>query len=442
MALPLSSRQDLTGEYQKLVLDKYLSFARIGTFVIFFGLSYFIFEDLYIHHLPRESVFFRVLPISLALILLLAISTPLKKKTSLVLFLYYLCLAGLMTMMCGLIAITAGTDKYELYLLGTIVVIFSVYLCNLYGMKYLIPVYFSPFAVLALYLIFSGKLMSGGIAKMSNPLTVAFVCCLLSEIQNRIKYRDFISGKTVEMQNKILSNELSLARSVHVNLLPARTPELQGIRLSTIYLPMIEIGGDLYDYMHFKDSGTHGIFICDVSGHGVSAALISSMVKAHLNTVTSINPSPAHVLNYLNEKLIGQTSGHFVTAFFCIYDPAGRSLTFARGGHSYPLLMRNNEITELTSSGGFIGIMKNRSFQEISIKLEPRDRLVFYTDGLVEARNPYGEMYGEPRLVECLMKHSLISIESFIWKIFDSVIIFQAGKNFDDDVCLICMDIE
>jgi serine phosphatase RsbU (regulator of sigma subunit) len=284
--------------------------------------------------------------------------------------------------------------------------------------------------------------MLSSIVKMSNPLTVAFVCCLLSEIQNRIKYRDYISGITVEMQNIILSNELSLARSVHVNLLPARTPELQGIRLSTIYLPMIEIGGDLYDYMHFRDTGMHGIFICDVSGHGVSAALISSMVKAHLNTVTSINPSPANVLNYLNEKLIGQTSGHFVTAFFCMYDPAGKNMTFARGGHSYPLLMRNKEIIELTSSGGFIGIMKNRSFQEITIQLEPGDRLVFYTDGLIEARNPDGEMYGESRLVECLMTNSSTNIEAFIWKVFDSVIIFQSGKNFDDDVCLICMDIE
>ena len=207
--IPLSQNsQELTREYQRLVLDKYLSFARIGTFVIFFGLGYFIYEDLYVHRLPEISIFFRALPIALALLLLLTISTPLKKRTTSILVLYYLCLAGLMAMMCGLVALTAGTDKYELYLLGTTVVIFAVYLCNLYGMKYLVPVYMVPFAALAAYFIVTGKIKLVDAVKMSNPLTVAFVCCLLSEIQNRIKYRDFISGKTVELQNRILSLSL------------------------------------------------------------------------------------------------------------------------------------------------------------------------------------------------------------------------------------------
>ncbi len=428
----------LKREYREKVLNKHLRFAIIGIFVVFAGVSYFIYED-HIHRLPQESVAFRLVPVACAILLFIAIVTPLRNRINLVIALYYICLGGLMTMMAGLIVIVSGTEKYELYLLGTVVVIFCVYLCSLYGMKYLVPVYMVPLGAAIVAVIMDSSMQLGKILELANPIVVAIVCCLLAEIQNRIRFNDFKSGKIIEQQNLIFSKELALSLSVQRNLLPHTVPELDSIEIAADYLPMIGIGGDLYDFIDFQEEGAFGLFMCDVSGHGVSAALVSSMVKAHLNTARETVASPSQVLRYLNEHLAGQISDHFVTAIYGLYRPLDRRFTFVRGGHSYPILIRDGAATELVSRGGFIGRFTAIVFEEREIQLEPGDRLVVYTDGLIEARDNAGEIFGEARLMEELRKNPAADCASYNRGIIDRVKQFQDREDFDDDVCLISM---
>lgn len=425
-------------EYRETVLEKYLQFTVIGIFVVFVGVAYFIYEDS-VHRLPWISVVFRLVPAVCALLLLIALITSLKKRVNLIITLYYLCLGGLMTMMAGLIIITSRTRMYEIYLLGTVVVIFCVYLCSLFGMRYLVPVYAIPLATAIGVIVAAGEIPLERVLVMANPVVVAFVCCLLAEIQNRIRFRDFTSRKIIERQNVTFSKELDLSKSVQRNLLPQKIPEYDDIEIVVEYIPMISIGGDLYDFVKFRDNDSVGLFMCDVSGHGVSAALVSSMIKALLNAARDTILSPAWLLRYLNENLAGKIGDHFFTALCGLYRPSDRSFIYARGGHCYPILIRDGSVVELESRGGFIGRFVSMSFEEREVRLASGDRLVLYTDGIIEARDDSGAVFGEERLMDVIGKNRSAVGGKLIGAIISGVKSFQNREDFDDDVCIITM---
>jgi serine phosphatase RsbU (regulator of sigma subunit) len=437
----MDSEQRYKTEYRRLELSKYMRFTLVGTVVVFLGVSYYIYEDLFVHGLPGLSVFFRLLPAGSALVLLAAILSPLRSRANLVIFLYYLCLGCLMTMMAGLIVITSRTANYQLYVYGTVVVVFCVYLCSLYGIKHLLPVYGFPLAGAVLFLALDPAVPLGRIMILSNPLVTSIACCILAETSNRIRYREFRSGKIIESQNDMLNNELMLAESVQRNMIPAITPRLKDVDIDAIYSPMIGIGGDLYDYIECGVPDAVGIFVCDVSGHGVSAALISSMVKANLNAIRGTDPSPRWLLHYLNERLIDQISQHFVTAFYGRLSAGEKKFTYCRGGHNSPLLARGGTVIELRGKGKMLGVVNDLRFEEIEVGLQKGDRLVLYTDGLTEARNAEGELFGEDRLVGVIGKNLHLKNADFVKAVYGAARDFQSRQTFQDDVCIISVHI-
>ena len=437
---PDPEERRLKSEYRADMLNDYLRFSVIGVFVIFLGIAYYIYEDS-VNGLPRISVLFRLVPVVLSAALLASILTPLRKRTGFIITLYYICLGGLMTMMAGLVVIVAGTINYESYVLGTVVVTICCFLCSFQGMKYLVPVYALPLAAALTGIIAGGKVPAGRIMIMSNPLIVAGVCCLMAEIQNRNRFRAYRASRIIEDQNALLNRELALAMAVQRNILPSAMPDLKSVEVAVEYIPMIGIGGDLYDFIEFGERGSFGLFVCDVSGHGVSAALVSSMVKAHLSAVRHAPESPAALLRYLNEKLCGQISEHFVTAFYGVYRAADRSFVFARGGHSYPILERGEELSEIKSRGGFLGRFRAMAFEEKEVRLEAGDRLLLYTDGVIEARDDAGTIFGEERLMDALRANRDLGSNGHINAVIDSVRRFQGRDDFDDDVCLITMKV-
>ncbi len=440
MKPPDSEERRLKGEFRLSMLNNYLRFSLIGVAVIFVGIAYYIYED-HINGLPRISVLFRLVPAALSVILLAALLSPLRKRTGIIITLYYLCLGGLMAMMAGLTVITAGTANYETYVLGTVVVILCCYLCSFMGARHLAPVFAIPLAAAITAIIAGGRIPVGRVMIFSNPLVVAGVCCLMAEIQKNIRFREFRSNRIIEGQNELLRKELVLATAVQRNILPAAMPARRGVEVAAAYIPMIEIGGDLYDFIDFRDDDAFGLFVCDVSGHGVSAALVSSMVKAHLSTVRHTCESPAELLRYLNEKLSGQIGDHFVTAFYGIYRRSDRSFTFARGGHSYPVLESGGATRELRSRGGFLGRIRTMAFEEGRVSLEAGDRLVLYTDGVIEARDREGNFYGEERLMESLKAHRHLEGGACVDAIIGAVKQYQGRDDFDDDVCVIAMKV-
>lgn len=430
----------LQEEYRQTVLGKYLRFSVIGAVMIFVAIAYFIYEDR-VNGLPAISVCFRLLPVALSAFFLVVRLTPLRNRTTLIIGLYYLCLAGLMAMMAGLLVIAAPTTSYETYVLGTVVVIFCVYLASFYKMKYLVPVYVIPLGAAITVIIANGSIPVQRVLVLSNTIVVAFVCCLLTELLDRIRYREFRSSRIIEARNVTLSKELALAMAVQRNILPHRVPVPDAVSVSAEYIPMNGIGGDLYDFVEFREQDAFGLFVCDVSGHGVSAALISSMVKAHLSTVRHSCTSPAALLGYINERLVGQIGDHFVTAFYGIYRAPDRTFTFARAGHCYPILDRGGVITELRSHGSFLGRIGALALEEAVVGLDAGDRIIMYTDGIIEARADREGIFGEERLISAVREHRGLDNERHIGAIIDAVRRFQGREDFEDDVCIITMQV-
>lgn len=248
-------------------------------------------------------------------------------------------------------------------------------------------------------------------------------------------------NKIIELKNKQFMDELKLAREIQGNLVPSKMPKMKGINISAYYKPMEEIGGDYYDFIPFRDNHQLGIFISDVSGHGVPAALITSMVKTLMETSGEQRQNPSELLFYINQKITGLTGGNFLTAFYSVYDQKNKKLRFARGAHNPPFLIRNcHEIIELSSRGKILGIEKDIEFEQKEIDMQKGDKILFYTDGLTEAANKQGIMF-EEILPSALMRYKDKPAREYLDSIYHELVRHQDGIRFEDDVCLIVLEI-
>jgi sigma-B regulation protein RsbU (phosphoserine phosphatase) len=197
-----------------------------------------------------------------------------------------------------------------------------------------------------------------------------------------------------------VASELATARRIQTSILPRSLPELPGLRLAALYRPMTEVAGDFYDFIRLDDQHLT-ILIADVSGHGVPAALIASMLKVAFAQQAPHAADPAAVLTGLNQILSGVVDGQFVTAACAHVDLAGGVIAYAGAGHPPALLRRaSGQIVELAENGLFLGPFRNAKYQNISAPFQHGDSLLLYTDGIVEATLADGEPFGDERLRE------------------------------------------
>src|SRR5688572_3039628 len=204
-----------------------------------------------------------------------------------------------------------------------------------------------------------------------------------------------------------LEQELRVARSIQQASLPKAVPTLEGWQISPYYQPSREVGGDFYDF-HLLPEGRLGLVVGDATGKGVPAALVMSTTCGMLQAVSQTldSTSPGEVLERVNEALtIRIPPNMFVTCFYAILDPKSASLTYANAGHDLPYLHRNGDAEELRARGMPLGIMSGMSYEEREVSLSEGNCVLFYSDGLVEAHNPRGEMFGFPRLRELVAEH-------------------------------------
>lgn len=198
-----------------------------------------------------------------------------------------------------------------------------------------------------------------------------------------------------------IEEELHLAHTIQQSFLRSDFPPLPRCQVHGVNLPSRQVGGDYYDVVPMED-GSFLVAIADVAGKGVPAALLSSMLQAAVRTQARSVPSVATILHNINELVYRSTSVHqFATFFLARVDSAGRTLTFCNAGHNWPLLVRaTGEVVMLEKGGLLLGILEQIELEEDSVELRQGDRLVFYTDGISEATNRDGELYGEERLAE------------------------------------------
>jgi serine phosphatase RsbU (regulator of sigma subunit) len=216
-------------------------------------------------------------------------------------------------------------------------------------------------------------------------------------------------GKVVEtwdsydqlsLMRQSTEQELRLARSIQRASLPEEVPQLEGWQISPFYRPAREVGGDFYDF-HVLSEGRVGLVVGDATGKGVPAALVMSTTCGMLQAVsrTLDSSSPGEVLEQVNETLLARIPANmFVTCFYAILDPNSGRCTYANAGHDLPYLWHGGEAEELRARGMPLGLMPGMSYEEKERVLEPRDNVLLYSDGLVEAHDPKGEMVGFTRL--------------------------------------------
>jgi serine phosphatase RsbU (regulator of sigma subunit)/predicted ester cyclase len=205
-----------------------------------------------------------------------------------------------------------------------------------------------------------------------------------------------------------IEQELQVARDIQQAALPAAVPKLEGWHINPYYQPAREVGGDFYDF-HLLSGGQLGLVVGDATGKGVPAALVMSTTLGMLQLAAqaSESTSPSEVLERVNEALtVRIPSNMFVTCFYCVLDPNNGSLSYANAGHDLPYLHRGRgEAEELRARGMPLGLMPGMEYEEKEIEVDAGEGVLFYTDGLVEAHDPKGEMFGFPRLRALVAEH-------------------------------------
>jgi serine phosphatase RsbU (regulator of sigma subunit)/ketosteroid isomerase-like protein len=202
-----------------------------------------------------------------------------------------------------------------------------------------------------------------------------------------------------------LEQELEVARRIQQASLPKEMPQLEDWQINPYYQPAREVGGDFYDFLDLAD-GRLGVVVGDATGKGVPAALMMASTRSTLRAVAQASESPGDALRRVNDPLATDIpSNMFVTCFYAILEPKSGTLSYANAGHDLPYLHRNGEAEELRARGMPLGLMPGMSYEEGEASLGEGGCVLFYSDGLVEAHNPQGEMFSFPRLRRLVAEH-------------------------------------
>jgi hypothetical protein len=195
-----------------------------------------------------------------------------------------------------------------------------------------------------------------------------------------------------------VQRELQTARDIQRSLLPRRTPRVPGLDVAVHFVPMTAVGGDVYDFVDLGPTRT-GILVADVSGHGIPAALVASMVKLAFSIAVEREDDPARVMSAVNQALCRQLERSFVTAAYVVVDTERSTLTAVNAGHP-PVVIgsRTRGLAEMREHGLMLGFMPEADYVSAEIALQDGDTILLYTDGVIEARNASGEFFDAQRV--------------------------------------------
>ncbi len=247
----------------------------------------------------------------------------------------------------------------------------------------------------------------------------------------------------LDARNKEIERDLALARQIQQNLIPRKLPKIPGLEIEAFYKPMDLVGGDFYDFLLTKEKGM-GVLISDVSGHGLPAAFITSMLKIAFTMLHKDIHTPKEFLTNLNDYLYNKTANNYVTAAYNYFPPNTNTMVYTNAGHPSPLIYRRKEdkMIELNAKGSIIGMLNIKKYEEHKIELLEGDRILFYTDGLIEATNEKDEIFGDRKLQEFIKNNIKIPLKKFVSNLYETVNIFKGEKNFEDDIAVIALDVK
>jgi serine phosphatase RsbU (regulator of sigma subunit) len=239
-----------------------------------------------------------------------------------------------------------------------------------------------------------------------------------------------------ERERQRMEQEINIARDIQQALLPKDFREFPHLSVRGINFPCLSVGGDYFDVFPLADNRT-AFLIADVSGKGLGAALLTTMLQGALSAMT-LGTDPATVFNHVNKFLCGHAEiGRYATMFFGILDQEGH-LEFINAGHPSPILLRKGVAEEAFSEGSFpVGLVPEAEYTAVCLKLEPGDTMVLFSDGVTEAMDPAEELYGVPRLRELLNGRLECPLEDLQKCVLESVETFTRGASQADDLTLL-----
>jgi serine phosphatase RsbU (regulator of sigma subunit) len=268
---------------------------------------------------------------------------------------------------------------------------------------------------------------------------------LASQVATAIRMRREIQARELRLKQEArvrerIEQELHVARRIQQASLPEAVPAPAGWEISPRYHPAREVGGDFYDFLELEDSHL-GLVVGDATGKGVPAALVMATTCGMLRAVAQgSHYSPGEVLERVNEALFARIPANmFVTCFYGVLDPKSGSFAYANAGHDLPYVHRGGDAEELRARGMPLGLMPGMGYEEKEMILGAGDSALFYSDGLVEAHNPKGEMFGFPRLRSLLAEHNDTerSLVDFLMEVLYSFT--GEGWEQEDDITLLTL---
>ncbi len=241
--------------------------------------------------------------------------------------------------------------------------------------------------------------------------------------------------------NFSIEQELALAQETQESLLPRFLPQFENFRIRAFNNPTRYVGGDFYDFLHLSSGEWMGV-LADVSGKGMPAALLSSMVLGALSMEFRSRTPPQEVLNRVNQLLCEKSLPYqFVTLFLFLLNPHGTG-QFISAGHNTAYLFRcaTGKIEELAPDAYFLGMFDFASYQSRTLHLNKGDTLVVYSDGLTDAKNPQGEMFGEKRLLEIIRQEAPSGSHAVEQRFLKAIEDFTQGMPQTDDVTFVVVE--
>lgn len=237
----------------------------------------------------------------------------------------------------------------------------------------------------------------------------------------------------IERQERRLERDLSLARELQFRLLPQGRPKLAHLDVAAKFVPARTIGGDLYDFIPYSMSRL-GLVIGDVSGKGAPAAIYAALVSGILRSHAPIEPSPSEMLSAVNLSLAERRiEAQFVSLIYSVWDDAQRALTIANSGLPRPLYVHGGKIEVVEATGLPLGLFDEAEYEEFKFRMKPGDMFVMFSDGILDARNRKGELFGRGRVEEIVAGCDQKSAECVVNSLFEAVAEHSAGvETFDD----------
>lgn len=267
----------------------------------------------------------------------------------------------------------------------------------------------------------------GAVDYIHKPFSPAVVA---ARVQTHLALRE--TRGQLERQLKAIRTELETARQIQLSILPSEIPYCAKLEIAVRYIPMSAVAGDFYDFI-VVDENRIGILVADVSGHGMPAALIASMLKVAFAAQAANACDPALVLTGLNQALCGKFRGHFVTAAYAVFDTGKQTLHYSGAGHP-PLLLRerSGNVRRVLENGLFLGCFPDATYSTLELPFRDGDWALLYTDGIPEMMDGSDEQFGEARLKQFLEEQPGGAASEFADRLLDHLVRWS-GRFSDED---------